>query len=59
MELGDSYRRIGGRIAGSEEGRKSTARPKESANLDPLGLQSLNYQLKTRHQLDLGLPIHI
>jgi hypothetical protein len=39
-ELGDSYGRIGGRIAGPE-GDNSIGRPTESANLDPSGLQRL------------------
>jgi hypothetical protein len=35
MELGDSYGRIGGKIAGSKGDRNSTRRPTESTNLDP------------------------
>jgi hypothetical protein len=37
MELGDSYRRIGGRIAGPEGDKNVTGRPTESTNLDPSG----------------------
>jgi hypothetical protein len=36
MELLDSYGRIGRWVVGHEGDRKSTVRPKESANLDPL-----------------------
>jgi hypothetical protein len=46
-ELGNSYRRIGGRIVGPEGDRNSTERPTESTNLDPgltLGSESLNHQ---------------
>jgi hypothetical protein len=35
MEFWDSYRRIGGRIAGPEEDRSSTGRSTESTNLVP------------------------
>lgn len=34
-ELGDSYRRIGGRFAGPKGDRNSTGRPIESTNSDP------------------------
>ncbi|XP_021035460.1 uncharacterized protein LOC110307580 [Mus caroli] len=40
-ELGDSYGRVGGRIAGTEGDKNSIGRPIESANLDPWGLQRL------------------
>ena len=39
MELGDSYGRIGGRIAGPEGDKNSTGRPSESTYLDPWGSQ--------------------
>jgi hypothetical protein len=34
LELGDSYGRIGGRIASPKGDRNSTGRPTESTNLD-------------------------
>jgi hypothetical protein len=34
MKFGDSYKRIGGRIAGPKEDRNSTERPTELTNLD-------------------------
>jgi hypothetical protein len=40
MELGDSYGRIGKRIAGPKGDRNSTERPMESTNLDPWGSES-------------------
>ena len=56
MELGDSYWRIGERIAGPKRNRNSTGRTTESTNLDPWGSQNLNHQPKNIHGLDLGLP---
>lgn len=43
MELGDSYGRIGGRIAVPEGDGNSTGKPIESTNLDPWGSQRLNH----------------
>jgi hypothetical protein len=40
MELGDSYGRIGERIAGPKGERNSTERPIQSTNLDPWGSES-------------------
>jgi hypothetical protein len=37
MELGDSYRRTGGKIIGLEGDNNSTGRPTESTNLDLQG----------------------
>jgi hypothetical protein len=37
MELGNSYGRIGGRIAGYEGDRNYTVRSTESTTLDPWG----------------------
>jgi hypothetical protein len=51
IELGDSYGRIGGRIAIHEGDRNSTGRPTESTNLDPWNSQNLNHQLKCIHRL--------
>jgi hypothetical protein len=59
MELGNSYGRIGGRIAGSKGERNFTGRPTESTHLDPWGSQNLNHQSKSIHGLDLGLHTHI
>jgi hypothetical protein len=56
MELGNTYERIEGKIAGPERDRNSTGRPTESTNLDP---QSLNHQPKNIHGLDLGLYTHM
>jgi hypothetical protein len=56
MELGDTYRKIGGRIVGSKGAINSTGRSAEANNLDPWGSQGLNYQPKTIHGWDLGLP---
>jgi hypothetical protein len=54
MELGDSYRRIGRRIAGFLGDRGFTGRPRESTDFDSWGSQRLNYQPKNIHRLDLG-----
>jgi hypothetical protein len=59
VELGYSYGRIGGRIAGPKGDKNSTRRPTESTNLDPWGSQRLNQQPKNIHGLDLGLPTHM
>jgi hypothetical protein len=60
MELGDSYRRIGGWIVDPEGDMNSTGRLTESINLDTWGSQSLNYhQSKNIHGLDLGLTTHM
>jgi hypothetical protein len=53
-ELGDSYGRVGGRIAGPKGDWNSTRRPAESTNLDPWQSQSLNHQPKSIHKLDIG-----
>ena len=53
MDLGDSYGRIGGRIAGSWD-RHSIGIPTESMNLVPWGSQRLNHQPKSIHGLDLA-----
>jgi len=50
MEPGDSYGRIGERIAGLK-GRNATGRPTESTNLHPWGSQRLNQQPKGIHGL--------
>jgi hypothetical protein len=42
MELGDTYRKIGGRIVGSKGAINSTGRSAEANNLDPWGSQGLN-----------------
>jgi hypothetical protein len=52
MELGDSYGRVGGIIAGPERDRNSTGRPTELTNLETWGFQSLNQQPKSIHELD-------
>jgi hypothetical protein len=59
MERGNSYGRMEGRIAGSKGDRNSTGRPTVSTNLDPWGSQSLNHQLKSIHEQDLGLSAHM
>jgi hypothetical protein len=59
MELGDSYKLIGGRIVGPEGDRNFTGRPTESTNLNPWGSQSLNHQPKNILGLDLCLPAHM
>jgi hypothetical protein len=58
MELGDSYGRIGRRVAGPKGDRNSTGRPTESTNLDPWGLSESEPPNK-EHRLDLGLPAHM
>jgi hypothetical protein len=59
MEPGDSYARIGGRIAGPEGNRNSIGRPRESTSLDPWGSQRLNQQPKSIQWQELGLPAHM
>ena len=59
MELGHSYRRIGGTIVDMERDKIVTGKPTESTNLNPWGSQSLNHQPKNIHGLDLGLPTHM
>jgi hypothetical protein len=59
MKLEDFYRRVEGTIVGPKGNRNSTGRPTESANPDPWGCQSLNYQPKNIHRLDLGLSAHM
>jgi len=51
---GNSFGRIGGRIAGLEG--DSTGRPRESTNLGPWSSLSLNHQPKNIHMLVLGFP---
>jgi len=58
VELGNSYERIGGRIAFPEGDKISTGRPTASTSQDPWGSQSLIRQPKNLHGLDLG-PLHI
>jgi hypothetical protein len=60
MELGDSYGRIGRRIAGPEGDRNSTGRQTESTNLDPWGSQSLNHKPRkvTYRQWKPFIPQH-
>jgi hypothetical protein len=57
MELGDAWK-TRRKDCGSEGNRSSTGRPTESITLDHWGSQSLNYQAKNIHRLDLGLPAH-
>jgi hypothetical protein len=59
MELGDSYGRIGGRIAGPKGDRNFTGRPTESTNLEPWGSQSLNHQRKDVYGLYLSIHSHM
>jgi hypothetical protein len=59
IELGNSYGRIGIRIAGPEGDRNSIGRATKSTNLDPWGSKSLNHQPKNIHGVDLGLPAHM
>jgi len=47
MQLGDSYGRIGGRIAGPDGDRNSTRRPTKSSNLDPWSSQRLSTSQRT------------
>ena len=54
-ELGDSYGRIGRRIADTN----SIGRPTEWTNLDPWDSQRLNHYPKSIHGLDLGLSTHM
>jgi hypothetical protein len=44
MELGNSYRKIGGRIEGPKRDKNSTGRPAESTNLDTWSSQRLTHQ---------------
>jgi hypothetical protein len=55
VELGDSYVKTGGRIAGPK-GIGIPQEEQESTNLDPCGPQRLNHQPKNIHGLDLGHP---
>ena len=55
-ELGNSYRRIGGRIASPKGDKNYTGRPTEFTKLDPWGSPSLNNQPKNIHKPDLGPP---
>jgi hypothetical protein len=47
MELGNSYGRIGGKLAGPERDRDSTGTQTESTNLDPWGSESPNTNQRT------------
>jgi hypothetical protein len=57
IELGKEGR-LGGRMEGLKEKELHNG-TKGSTNLDPCDSQSLNYQLKNIHGLDLGLPAQI
>ena len=59
LELGVSSGRRRERIAVPEGDRKSTRRTTEFSNDVPWGSQSLNYQPKNVHGLNLGLPAQI
>jgi hypothetical protein len=59
MELGNSYRRIGGRILGPKGDKNSIRRPAELTNLDPWDSQKLNHKPKNIPGLNLGLPAHM
>jgi hypothetical protein len=52
VDLGDSYGRIGKRIAAMN----GIGRPTDSANMDPWSSQSLKQQPKNIHRLAVGLP---
>jgi hypothetical protein len=54
IELGNSYRRIGGRIASPKGDKNYIGRPTEFTKLDPWGSPSLNNQPKNIHKSDLG-----
>jgi hypothetical protein len=59
IKCGDSYGRVGRRIASPKGDRNSAGRPTESTNLDPWDSQILNHQTKKMYRLDLGLPTHL
>lgn len=54
MQLGESYGKIGGKIADPEEDRNSIVRPTES---ESLGLSET--EPKNIHRLDFGLNAHM
>ena len=59
MELGDTYERIGGRIAVPERDRTATGSPKKAIHLNFWGSQNLNYKAMSIHRLDLELTNHM
>jgi hypothetical protein len=53
MELGNSYRKVGGRIEGPEGDETSTGRPTEPTNLDPWHLLDTKQPTKEHTQGEL------
>jgi hypothetical protein len=56
VDVAKYYGRIGGRIVGPKEDRKSIGRPTESSNLDPWGSQRLKPKPKTIPELIILTP---
>jgi hypothetical protein len=58
LELGDSYGRMGGKIASPKGDRNFIRRPTDTTNLDHSNSQRLNHQSKNIYRLDLYFPTH-
>lgn len=58
-EVGDAYRKVGGRIDGHEGARNSTGRPKEPTNLDLWELYRTEPPNKERTGAEPRPPAHM